>query len=99
MNKLYKFSANFGRMGKLSGIFVQDEDLVSALMGKSVYFGEALGKHSEIDCKITTENLTALTDDQSFISKFLQFKCESGTNPFDYFEPSDVEEEDDAEAR
>jgi hypothetical protein len=86
MNKLYRFSVDFGRMGDLSGIFVSDDKEVANLIGKTVYFGEVLGKHSDISLKIESTHFVMLTDDQSFITKFEQLNCTSGTNPFNYIE-------------
>ena len=94
MKKLYKFNLNYGRMGELSGIFVADEKEVQGLLGKEVYFGEVLGKHSEVFCTLEEDNLKCLTDDQEFIAKFKEFNCESGCNPFDYVEEGEDEEDE-----
>tara|TARA_Y100000310_G_scaffold321360_1_gene378878 strand:+ start:3846 stop:4022 length:177 start_codon:yes stop_codon:yes gene_type:complete len=48
MKKLYGFYADFGRMGNLDGIFIAESDDLDAIMGKDIYFGEILGKHSDI---------------------------------------------------
>lgn len=85
MKKLYSFYLDCGRMGDLSGIFVADEDDVARIEGKRVNFGEVLGKHSDVNVKFeAAETLSVLTDDQSFISKFEELKCESGYNPLKY---------------
>jgi hypothetical protein len=48
MYQLYKFYWDCGRMGWLDGLFIADEAEVAAAIGKTVDFGEALGKHSEV---------------------------------------------------
>lgn len=95
MKKLYKFNLNYGRMGKLSGIFVADEKKVESLLGREAYFGEVLGKHSEVFCTLKEDNFKCLTDDQEFIAKFQEFKCQSGCNPFDYVEEESEEDDGD----
>lgn len=89
MKKLYRFNLNCGRMGCLTGLFVVDEQDIQKAIGQYVYFGEVLGKHSEIECRLEEKHFTMLTDDQSFIEKFVKFNCESGTNPIDYLNNDD----------
>lgn len=36
-------------MGDLEGLFIADETEVNAAIGEHLYFGEVLGKHSEIE--------------------------------------------------
>ena len=79
--KLYSYGEDFGRMGYVSGTFVADDLDVQKVMGKDVYLGEVLGKHSNISATIDDETLTVLTDDQDFIKKFAEFQCDSGHNP------------------
>lgn len=87
MKKLYKFYVDAGRMGSISGIFVaKEEDVNKKLLGCNVYFGEILGKHSDVSVDIEPDMLTVLTDDQIFINKFEALDCSSGYNPFDYLE-------------
>ncbi len=45
---LYKFHWDCGRMGDLEGLFFASPEEVEELEGKEVYFGEVLGKHSEV---------------------------------------------------
>ena len=86
MKKLYRFHADFGRMGDLTGIFVEDEEKIAKLTGTRVHFGEVLGKHSDIALVIKADHFEALTDDQTFIEKFEGLRCQSGTNPLRYLE-------------
>lgn len=93
MEKLYKFNFDCGRMGSLNGLFVEDEVDIQNAVGKYVYFGEVLGKHSEVSGTLELSDFKVLTDDQEFIHKFLKYGCESGYNPLHYLEED--EEEDD----
>ena len=84
MKKLFKFYENCGRMGDLSGIFIAEQEDVDKLLGKEIWLGEVLGKHSGISVTIDADSITALTDDQDFIEKFEEFGCASGIDLFDY---------------
>jgi len=92
--KVFKFSASFGRMGDLEGVFISTQEDVDALFGQKIYFGEVLGKHSEVILKIEPKHITVVTDDAKVISLFDEFDLSNGYNPFDYIE-EDEEEEDD----
>jgi hypothetical protein len=86
MKKLYRFDASFGRMGDLRGLFVADDETdVKPAIGKRAYFGEVLGKHSEVWIdKLAPEHFEPLTDDAGFIAKFEEYGCASGFNPLHY---------------
>lgn len=86
MKALYKFYENFGRMGHLEGIFVAEESAVKDAIGKSVSFGEVLGKHSEIDCDLTEKNITFLTNSEAAVAAVENFGLSSGYNPLRYLE-------------
>lgn len=45
---LWKFFWDCGRSGELGGLFVATEDEIEEAIGSEVYFGEVLGKHSEV---------------------------------------------------
>ncbi len=86
MKKLYRYSCDFGRMGSLDGVFVADDTAIEKAIGKSLYFGEVLGKHSEVYCDFSKGDLDEITDDQDFIEKFEKLDCASGYNPLRYLE-------------
>jgi len=93
MLKLYSFDWDCGRMGDLEGIFVAEESDVNNVLGKEIYFGEVLGKHSEISGEIVDGDIKVIDEDQQFITKLLNvFGLEedggtlSGHNPLDYLE-------------
>lgn len=84
MKKLYKFEWDCRRMGEVTGIFVEDDAEVSKHIGKDVYFGEILGKHSEVYGVVEETDITVLTEDQEFIKKFEELVGTVGYNPFEY---------------
>ncbi len=94
--KLVQFSAYFGRMGELDGQFVlTDEEFtqLESLYGKSVYFGEVLGKHSEVHLLLEKKHIKIVTDDESFLTKAdeLGVDLSHGHNPLSYWEDQDYE--------
>ncbi|AQW88693.1 hypothetical protein FDH34_gp168 [Serratia phage BF] len=104
MNKLYEFYLDCGRMGDLSGLFVATEDELRALQGSTIWFGEALGKHSEvwIDEFKFEDYCEVKCDDQEkveWLAGLLGYTL-SGYNPLDYFyieEQSEYQEGKDSE--
>lgn len=84
---IYKLIVDCGRMGDLRGVFEATPEQVEELMGKTVYFGEVLGKHSEVVVTIDEDCIAFLTDDEDFIEKARLYKLiPTGYNPFDYLE-------------
>lgn len=94
MKKIYKFEADFGRMGDLEGVFVSTDEALQELYGEQIYFGEVLGKHSEVILTLKPEHITEVTDDEKFIELFEKYGLENGYNPFSYYEDEDEEDED-----
>jgi len=91
MRKLYEFELDCGRMGSLTGRFVLDEEGQKQLeesYGKVVYFGEVLGKHSDVQVKLAPNQFTVVTDNQEFLNMAarLGVSLNSGYNPFHYME-------------
>ena len=93
---IYKMDLDCGRMGSLEGVFVEDIEKVNKLISSSreVYFGEVLGKHSEIVGSLDKEDLKMVTDDPKIVDLFIKFDLSSGYNPFDYLEENWEEEEE-----
>jgi len=88
-----KVIANFywdcGRMGEVNGMFVTDKATLEAAYGKDVYFGEILGKHSEVYGTLDKEDIAILTEDQDFIDKFIEIIGNgtiSGYNPLSHMQ-------------
>jgi hypothetical protein len=89
MKKLYKFYWDVRRMGSVDGLFVADEAEIEKAIGKEIYFGEILGKHSDIQGELEATDLTVASDDQDFIAKLVEVigsEHISGYNPLDYLE-------------
>ena len=87
-DKLWKFEWDCGRNGQLSGLFIATDVEVQSIFGEEVYFGEVLGKHSEISGMIEEREITLVTDD-SYVIDVLYAECGKsvfGYNPFDYWE-------------
>lgn len=96
MKRLYKFYWNCGRMGELEGLFIATEAGVKSIQGHEVYFGEVLGKHSEIYGTIDEGDITEVSSHPEVI-KVLKAEIGetvSGYNPFHYWEPEDQEEKE-----
>ncbi len=87
MEAIFKFHFDCGRDGELIGIFTADTEQVENLIssGDEVYFGEVLGKHSEI-CGLVEENdISFITSDEEAVKMFKENNLETGFNPFDYY--------------
>lgn len=97
MNKLYRFSWSF-RGGDIESLFVATEKELEAALGKDVYFGEVLGKHSEIWGTLEKEDLTLISEDQANIAWLVDTVGSNsicGLNPLEYFNENEEDEEDD----
>jgi hypothetical protein len=89
MKVLASFEWDCGRMGVVEGLFITDEDSLAKAYGKEVYFGEILGKHSDISGAFHGDSITIKSKDQDFIDKLesvIGSKNISGYNPLDYIE-------------
>ena len=76
-------------MGEVTGLFVTTREFMRKRVGKHVDFGEALGKHSQIDGELSEQDCVIVCEDQDFIAKLVKFigsENISGYNPFDYME-------------
>jgi len=95
MNNLYSFYADCGRMGSLDGLFIATQEEVDKAIGKHMYFGEVLGKHSEVEGTLEAKEITLVSDDQDKVEWLLGILgySVSGFNPLEYIS-DDSEEED-----
>jgi hypothetical protein len=57
---LYRFDLDCGRMGSIEGIFAAPSESVDNIILEDLYFGEMLGKHSDIECIIEHDHITLL---------------------------------------
>lgn len=79
---LFRFEFDCGRQGDLEGLFVATQEEVDALIGKSLYFCEPFGKHSEVKGVVEKGEITLVSDDRDFIEKSLEIgTIPSGYNP------------------
>jgi hypothetical protein len=97
MKVIAQFYWDCGRMGEVDGLFVTTKEALEAAYGKEVYFGEILGKHSEVYGTFNESDITILTEDQDFITKFIEIMGDdeiSGYNPLSYLNEEDEETDD-----
>lgn len=96
MKAVYKFHFDCGRMGDLHGVFIEEKEKVESLIasGKEVYFGEVLGKHSDISGPIENSDVTMLTDKPEEVELVERLCLTTGYNPFDYIDEDEGDEED-----
>lgn len=97
MKAIYKFHADCGRMGDLEGVFVRRKEDIKSVIGQTIYFGEVLGKHSDVYFPMEESHFTEVTTDENFIKLFEDYNLSTGINPFDYDEDFDDEEDEDEE--
>ena len=84
--KLYKFEWDL-YYGICEGLFVADETIIAAAMGKNVWLGSIEGKHSEVYGTLESKDLTVVTEDPAFIAEFERLLPTGvGINPLDYIE-------------
>ena len=86
MKAIYKMKLDCGRSGTLGGMFVEDIDMVDALIESEieVYFGEVLGKHSEVYGSVSRNEMELVTTSTEAIKVVEDLKLENGYNPFNY---------------
>lgn len=86
MKAIYKLSADCGRMGTLFGIFVAHSEHVEFLVKEkiTIYFGEVLGKHSDIYGEIEENEITKVSEDPNQVKMFEELNLSCGYNPLEY---------------
>ena len=93
-------------MGDLSGEFICDDAIIERVLGTKIYFGEVLGKHSEIYGDLSRDDLSehkdVTEDDCKTVIRILGLEkswegmdCYTigGYNPIEYV-PEEVEDEE-----
>lgn len=89
MKRLIRYSASFGSMGELSGIFLllNDEEwfgLERLIEDETeVWFGEVFGRHSDIYGAVEEGEISIVTEDQEWLdlTVSLEIDLDSGINP------------------
>jgi len=89
MKAIYKIEIDYGRSGSLYGIFVADTERVKKVVEEktSVYFGEVLGKHSEVEVTFNDPaDFILVSDDPAVVEVFEKHEMATGYDPFDYID-------------
>lgn len=89
------------RAGTLEGLFVATDAEVDKACKKSVYYGEVLGKHSEVEMTLKPEHFERLDVDMTAVAKLTAVlgKTLCGRNPLAKIaEQEEEEREADADA-
>ena len=94
---IYRYSESFGRQGDLSGVFTATAAEVDAAMGRKVYFGEVLGKHSDVWSVMGPEDITLVSDAPEAVAVVDSLGLATGTNPLEYLAEADAEAAREAE--
>lgn len=85
---LFKMDFDCGRMGTVEGLFVAKQSDVDELVnsGQTIYFGEVLGKHSDITGPLEANEVKRVDLDAETVRKvkLVLGRTWSGYNPFDY---------------
>ena len=83
---IYKLRIDAGRNGDLNGVFLTTRERIEKLVESEavVYFGEVLGKHSEVFCKIGDNMIEFVSDNEEVVRLFEEHNLSNGFNPFDY---------------
>lgn len=83
---VYRLNIDCGRSGNLEGVFVAKKEHVKILIesGIQVYFGEVLGKHSEVFGAIEEKEITLLSDLEEVVRIVEEYELSTGYNPFGY---------------
>lgn len=86
MKAVFKLNFGCGRMGKLEGLFIATKEEVAHLIEcpYKVYFGEVLGKHSEVFGEIEEKEVTLVSDDPNVVKVVEDHSLTNGFDPFDY---------------
>lgn len=87
--KLYQFYWDCGRMGSLDGLFAAAPEEVAEAVGHELYFGEVLGKHSEIYGTLEASEITELAVPEEVVEilvKAVGYNTISGFNPVEQYQ-------------
>lgn len=84
--KLWRFHWDCGRQGDVESVFVATQAEIDGAVGTEIYFGEILGKHSEVYGTIEKGDLTLISEDTQLVDIFAKHVGSTGHNPLDYLE-------------
>ena len=97
MKALYEFYVNCGRDGELTGLFIADTETVKGCIGRTVSFGEVLGKHSEVEFDLAEYMLkliTANAEDIAHMERIFKGTVQVGYNPIQCIQERDYIEKE-----
>lgn len=100
MKVLAQFFWDCGRSGAIDGLFIADKSNIEKAIGKHVYLGEVLGKHSEVQGDIDSGDITIISEDPIVVELLLNLFEDgtiSGFNPLDYIEEQGDEDNEEEE--
>ena len=86
------------RGGCVESLFTCTEKELKDCIGKKVYFGEILGKHSDVYGYLDKSDFKIVSRNQTFIKEFEKLNINIGYNPLSYLieeENEDIEEDED----
>lgn len=83
---IYKLNIPCHRQGELQGVFVAEKEQIKYLIDNKIkiFFGEVLGKHSNIVAILEEDEIIEVTDNEEFIKLFECYNLDSGINPLYY---------------
>lgn len=86
--KLWKYSKNYHYLGKVEGLFISTKkEIDEYLVGRTMDFGEILGKHSEVSIDFNKDDFECLDISKEALMELLtaaNSRCISGYYPFKY---------------
>lgn len=100
MKVLAKFFWDCGRSGNIDGLFIAEKFAIEQTIGKHIYLGEVLGKHSEVYGDIDAGDIEIISEDPVVVELLLNLFEDgtiSGFNPLGYIKESDDEDSDEEE--
>jgi len=83
MQAIYKLHFDCGRSGTVKGIFIAEKEEIDYIVDTKyrVYFGEVLGKHSEVMGPLEKGDYTLISDKPEDVEVVKRLKLEIGSNP------------------
>jgi len=66
---VYRFNWDCGRQGRVEGVFISTSQTIEQFIGRDVYFGEILGKHSEVYGTLNDKDLNTIpiSDEDAYL--------------------------------
>ena len=79
---LWSFYWDCGRQGEVEGLFKATKEEIENAIGKEIYFGEILGKYSEVCGEFEESDVELVSDNPIEVMN----ATESGYNPLEYLQ-------------